>query len=262
MNKIPTLCVLVFAISCADNDSQLKQNPIDSKIIIETREVLASESRSLTFHCKTEKIYPCMNYPILTKSAANENSFEITFTGVGEMMLCLTALGPATTTVDLDVVPNGEYQIELNNAALKNKGFLRVSEAEIKLIFQTENGIEILRPTTRRVPQNTYWGTIGYHVASSGNLADAFLQKLSDNGAAFNKQAPGHYYYYEIDQNGDIVADVENSGYYFMKAFIFSFDGDESDLKALVAEEGGKYKSELTINMQTFRGESLNNWAN
>src|SRR5687768_8416949 len=110
--KISMFCFLTLAMSCADNDSQLSRNPIDSKIIIETRELLDAESRSLTFYCRTEKIYPCINFPILTETVANENSFEISFTSVGKRMVCLNALGPATTTVDFEAVPNGEYRIE------------------------------------------------------------------------------------------------------------------------------------------------------
>ena len=262
MKRLLILSILTLSLSCSDNDPELSKNPIDSQILIETRELLDRESRSLTFYCKTEKIYPCINFPILTEKEVNENSFEVTFTGIGETMICFTAPGPASTTVDLQTVQNGDYQIELNNANLKNKGTLRLSETEIELVFGQLNGIEIIRPTTKRVPQKTYWGTIGYHTSSSVTLVNEFLQKLRDKGAGFNKQTPGHYFYYEIDQNGDIITNTENSGYYFVKAFIFQFDGNESELKDHISIEGKTYKADLSINVETFRGERINNWSN
>jgi hypothetical protein len=138
---------------------------------------------------------------------------------------------------------------------------LRVSDTEIELILEQYNGIYIIRPTTYRVPQKTYWGNIGYHTSSSINLVDEFLQKLADKGAQFNKQTPGHYFYYEIDQNGEIITNTENSGYYFVKAFIFQYNGNESELNDLIMIDGKNYKADLSINMETFKGEQVNNWS-
>jgi hypothetical protein len=211
MKRLLTFCCFLLLFSCEDND--LGSNPIDSKIIIETREILESHSKRLTFFCKTEKIYPCVNFPLLTEEQSDENSFKITFTSVEETIFCFTALGPATTTIDLNTVSNGEYEIELNNAKLKNKGTLKVTDADISLQFGQKNGIDFVRENTKRVPANTYWGTIGYHVQSSSTLVDEFIQKFSDAGAVFDKQSPGHYFYYEIDNSGDIITNVENSGY-------------------------------------------------
>lgn len=261
MKRLLIFTTLTFLLSCEYNDSGLTNNPIDSKIFIETRELLDKNSRSLTFNCKTEKNYPCINFPILTDKGINENSFQITFTGVGETTICFTALGPASTVVDLKTVKSGDYPIEFNNANLKNTGILRVNDNEIQLVFGQQNGIEIVRPTTKRVPQNTYWGTIGYHQSSSINLVNEFIQKLTNKGAKFNKQIPGHYFYYEIDQNGDIITNTENSGYYFVKAFIFQFDGDESELKDVIKIDGKAYKVDLSINVETFKGERVNNWT-
>lgn len=206
MNRLLSFCFLTLLISCDDNDLGLKSNPLDSKVIVETREVLDPNSRHLTFFCTTEKIYSCVNFPLLTDKQADENSFKITFTSVGETTLCLTALGPATTSIDLNSVPNGEYEIELNNAKHENKGKLKVTDTDISLQFGLTNGIDFVRTNTKRVPNKTYWGTIGYHVESSSTLVDEFIQKFTDAGAIFSKQSPGHYFYYEIDNSGDIVS--------------------------------------------------------
>ncbi len=203
-----------------------------------------------------------MNFPLLTDKQVDENSSRITFTSVGETIICLTALGPATTTIDLNSVSNGEYEIELNNANLKNKGTLKVTDTDISLQFGQKNGIDFVRENTKRVPAKTYWGTIGYHVQSSSTLVDEFIQKFSDAGAVFTKQSPGQYFYYEIDNSGDIVSNVENSGYYFMRRFIFQFDGDEAKLKQIVQVDGKIYKEILSMSLETYKGEMIYNWGN
>jgi hypothetical protein len=261
MKNLLIFGVITFLTACEHDGPRLSSNPIDSEITIEAREVLDVGSRSLTFYCKTKKIYPCINFPIITDKVSNNYSYKITFTQVEETPLCLAALGPASAVVDLSSLENGNYQIELNNADLKNTGTLKVTDSEIKLIFGQQNGIEILRPVTKRVPPNTYWGTIGYHTAGTAAKVDEFLRKLADNGAVFNKQAPGHYVYYEIDKNGNIVADTKNSGYYFLKAFIFQYHGDEETFKAQIKSIALPYYNDLRINVETSSGQRVNNWT-
>jgi hypothetical protein len=262
MKRFLALYCLILLISCEDPDLGLKSNPIDSKIIIEPREVLEPNSRRLTLSCATERIYPCINFPIITEQQIVGNSIKIDFTSVEESMVCLTALGPARTVVDLNALPNGEYTLELNNAQLKNKGTLKLTDTDISLIFGIRNGIDFERINTKRVPQKTYWGTIGYHVQSSSTKADEFIQKFEDLGAVFNKQSPGHYFYYEIDNFGNMITHVENSGYHFIKGFIFQYDGDESKLKELVQVEGKNHKATLSIKLETYKGEVFYNWGN
>jgi hypothetical protein len=260
MKRLFAFCIVAILISCENDDSGLESNPIDSRIIIETREVLEPNSRRLAFFAKTEKFYHCVNFPLLTKQEIDENSFKVTFTSVGKSDICLTAGGPATTFLDFNTLSNGEYEIELNNANLKNKGTLKVTDTDITFLFGHKNGIDFVRENTKRVPTRTYWVTIGYHVQSSSTLVDEFIQKFKDAGAVFNKQSPGHYFYYEIDNSGDLLINAENSGYYFIRGFIFQYNGDESVLKQLVQVDGKNYEETLTMSLETYKGESFYNW--
>ena len=50
-----------------------------------------------------------MNYPIEVNTEINENEFKVTYTGVGDLNICLTALGPATRSIDFGNLSNGDY---------------------------------------------------------------------------------------------------------------------------------------------------------
>jgi len=254
------LFVVTLLLACKNTDDGLSNNPIDTKILIEARELLGQNARSLTFFCKTEKNYPCINYPINYSFSKTENLYNITFTDVGEVGLCFTAIGPASTTINLNSIPNGEYQLDINNANLHNKGSLKVSDSEINLNFSKKNGIEIVRQNTLRVPDKTFWGTVGYHTTSSENLVTEFFQKLKSEGVLFEKQRPGDYFYYVIDKNGEIVTNNENSGYHYTKAFVFQFKGDEVEFKKKVKTIASIYFDALYIYMETYEGETINNW--
>lgn len=251
---------VVLLTSCADDDTGLKLSPIDSKIIVELRETLSPASRSLGFFCRTEKIYPCANFPLTAEQRFGDR-IEITFTTVAKPEICLTALGPATTVIDFDTPQKGSYGIDLNNDRLMNSGTLTVSDTSLTLLFHNAHGIEIARTTTMRVPPHTYWGYIGYHTASSSTQVGEFLGKFADRGAMFNKQRPGHYVYYEIDDFGDIVANAEGSGHYFLKRYIFQYHGDEAALRDLIRTDGRDLRGEMYILLETYRGERINNWS-
>lgn len=262
MKKISIFVIAALFVACEQNEDPLKKNAIDSKIKVEVREYLDLNSRQLVLHCQTGKAYPCINYPILTEQVFQKNKLSITFTSVLETDFCFTAIGPASTVINLGNMVNGQYELELNNAELKNKGTLKISGSEIVLDFKSQNGIEIVRQITKKIPAGTFWGTIGYHSESTIEDVDKFLNKLNDiEGVAFNKQVPGEYFYYEINQNGDIVTNTENSGYHFVKAFIFQYTGnDEDKLKKEIDQLAAPYFDDLYINVETYKGERIYNW--
>lgn len=260
---IKFLAIGLFAslFSCEKTDLGLENEPIDSKIIVEAREVIEEQGKSIRLVAKTEEIYPCVNYSISTKFQLNENSYNITYTGIGEVDICFTAIGPATSIVPLGSLSIGTYPIELNNGNLKNEGALIVTDSEIKLSFGQLKGIEIPVTEYKRVPAQTYWGTIGYHTESTEKLAKQFIQELAEQGAEFNEQLAGDYWYYKIDQKGAIM-DAENHGYYFVKSIIFNYSGDESELRDLIRTGAGIDKEDLSISISAFTGEEINNWSN
>lgn len=262
MRKLLIICTVLLFTACKKDDSVLKSNPIDSKIRIGVWEVLGANSRTLTLSCATERIYPSGGFGINTTKKAISNGHSITFESIFQPEYGHALSSPASTIVDLGATPNGTYEIELNNANFKNKGKLKVTDNSIHLIFGPQKGIELIRTVTRRVPDKTYWGTIGYHHQTSLELVENFLRKFEQIGGVFKKQTPGQYVYYEINNAGDIVVDEKNSGYYYVKPFIFQFEGDEVDLKNLIRTEGKNYKDQLVINVENYKGEFINSWSN
>ncbi len=254
---------MVWMVSCSmTNHEESDITTFESLIIITPVEVLGQNSRELHFICQTEKEYPCVNYPILTNKIIDENGIFVTFEGVKETDFCFTAIGPATATLDLGSKSNGRYHLELNTKVQRNVGNLMISDSEFILDFMDQNGIVISRKATKRVPNYIYWGTIGYHIESSIDQVEEFIEKLKIEGAIFDKQTPGDYHYYQIDQEGQIVVNRENSGYWFLESFIFSFDGFEEDFNENILSLSKEYFPDLYININTFKGEQIFNWGN
>jgi hypothetical protein len=74
MSKLLML-VPVLLIACEYNEQFITTSPVDSKIIIETQELLVPDAKNVAFHCRTEKSYPCSNYPLLTEEKSTKIPF-------------------------------------------------------------------------------------------------------------------------------------------------------------------------------------------
>lgn len=256
----------VLLVACNKNaatpeNTLQEDNAIDSKIKVTVKEHL--NTKKLVLFCATEKAYPCINYKIRSEQYFNEgNKSSITFTDVPETGVCLTAIGPATTEIDLSALSNGQHILELNNAGIKNQGLIKISDSEIVLDFKDQKSIVITTPVIKRVPGQTYWGTIGYARATSERAVNQFIEKLRHLGAEFNKQQPGYYNFYQIGDTGEMIYDVKTSGYYFAKPLIFQYTGEESKLNDLVLTDGKElYKDDIYISVFTYKGGHFYNWG-
>lgn len=259
MRKLISFIILVNSLLACDSDETIETNVIDATIQITPMELLIPNANYIALSSKTDKLFPCENYKILTASSIGEENINITFFDVSETENCLTALGPAKNIFVLGELTNGEYKIGINNGSLKNNGLLKISNNEIVLDLESENGIEIVRKTTKRIPPNTYWGSVGFHTDSSLEKANEFLFELENMTGvkAFNKQIPGIYSYYEIKRNGEIVPD-SLSGYNFVKYFIFQFNGEDDDkFNNEIDLLATSYHDDLSISFQNSKGDTI-----
>ena len=248
--------LLILFVACEPNNLEPAQASLESGILIQPYEEIKDGKRSLVLLSQTEEIYPCMNFSLRAEKVLTDRSFKLTFTGVEEQEICLTALGPASNKIELGSIPNGDYYIELNNGSVKNKGLLSVTNREIELVFAQQNGIQIVTPKLMRVPENTYWGIIGYHNKEAAGLVAEFTSELKALGAKFNKQAPGNYGHYQVNAEGEMVL-PENHGYYFAEPMVFQYEENEIELKELIRSFGEQHQDKVYLYFNSHKGEDI-----
>ena len=144
MRRLLKIFILLLFFACNNDDLDLER-PIDSDLKIELREWISPDKQGLHLQAATERIYPCVNYLLMFDQHFDRKRIVITFTGVIETNICLTALGPATASIYLSHLEKGIYELELNNGALKNHGKLVITDTETKLEFATQNGVQIMK---------------------------------------------------------------------------------------------------------------------
>lgn len=254
--KLLTKATMLFLVILFGCQKDYTVEPIDSDIEIYLWETLGTSNRTLHFNCATERIYGCYNYTISTKYKETSDNIKIDFNGVIIPEFCLTALGPAKSTVDLGSLSTGTYNLNIEVEGKKSKGKLIVSPESYAIEITNPKQIKIKNSPLYRIPGGTIWGTVGHHAASSAALAQSFIDSLQTIGAKAKTYQSGDYGYFKIDANGEIVT-PEGHGYYYIKPFVFAFTGNNRDLIALVKSYGRDYGQLLNIYLYMASGEQL-----
>ena len=264
--KITAIALLAFTTFGCDKAKMYKG--IDSEINITMMEHL---SGTLQLYFSTTKIYPCMNYPIDLSWQKTSNRIEISFKRVIETDFCLTALGPATATIDLGVLSDGTYQLNLQNGEVKYSGELVVSSDNYTVNFVNSSDFRFKNMPLNKIPENSLWLAISY--SNEGTLS-SFLEILMDLGATKKQYSRGFYSFdvplytwfycgFMIDENGIITyyPDFTNLdgvmwGGMVKKSFAFQYLGDNTSIEQLVKQ----YKEQMEIRVYTDKGEQFLSW--
>lgn len=254
-----TVCTICITSSCHKEDSPAGTN-FDGNIKIRMAESVDSIKRTLSLTCFTEKIYPCSNFSIQTSSTITSGKITINFIKIAESPICLTALGPAYTTITFDRIPIGVYELELNFGNSKVTGQLNVSAGSIVATVPVQTKVQFINPDLKRIPDNTIFGTVHYHAAGTAPVVQQFIDSLQYFGATATLYPQGDYGQFQIEAGGSIKQ-IQDPGYYFTRYYIFNYTGYNNQLKNLVQRYGNAYPSELFVTLNSTKGQSFYSWV-
>lgn len=253
------LLVALGINSCKKSDTALTST-FNENLKIKMSETVDSTKRTLFLNCFTEKIYECSNYGIQSTFVLTNDKITINFIQIVVPSICLTSLGPASTVIKLDGLANKIYEIELNFGATKISGQLNVSANSFKATLPTQTKVQFVNPDLGRVPNNTIYGTIHYHVASTITTVQKFIDSLQFYGATSTLYPQGDYGNFQIESNGQIKQ-VQDAGYYFTRYYIFTYSNNSGQLKSLVRRFGVNYPDSLLVSLNSTKGETFYSWV-
>ena len=253
------LLVALGINSCKKSDTALTST-FNENLKIKMSETVDSTKRTLFLNCFTEKIYGCSNYGIQSTFVLTNDKITINFIQIVVPSICLTSLGPASTVIKLDGLANKIYEIELNFGATKISGQLNVSVNSFKATLPTQTKVQFVNPDLSRVPNNTIYGTIHYHVASTTTTVQKFIDSLQFYGATSTLYPQGDYGNFQIESNGQIKQ-VQEPGYYFTRHYIFNYSNNSGQLKSLVRRFGVNYPDSLLVSLNSTKGETFYSWV-
>ena len=246
--------LLVITESCNSTNPDTN-SIIDSNIkfkITEVHPVSGSSSMGIPqIHLilTTEKIYPCFNYGInLFKSISGRN-ITINLLGLNVPNICLTALGPASADVPMQV-GNGEYNLNIKSKGITDSYIVNVSDSLITV--SNKNG-EISSPAYNkyyRFPKNSFAYYCGTTIEDK-YICDDFLDTLK------SKINIKEFYFPEDGQKP--YPDSSMGHYYDMPAKFFIYNSEEDFDK--IGSIMSSYKKSVIKDKQGI-GISIVNWEN
>lgn len=251
------LIALISSISC-EKTTRDEYQVVDSDIIIRMSEELGNPTRTFELGLQTDKAYPCINYSLITNYETTTDKITIDILGIHSPSICLTAIGPASSTIPITNIQNKSYDIEFKIGANISTGKLICTFNEFKLQMNDLLQIKINGPVLKRVPVNTIWGTVGYHDSTTIDKVNDFINSLKAIGASEVNLEDGNYNYFEI-KNSKIV-EPTNSGYWFAKTFVYKFTGDKNLVRSIVKDYSKNFGDLMSISVYGDMGEEFLGW--
>ncbi len=189
-----------------------------------------------------------------------DDKITINFIKISAPNICLTSLGPASTIISLNGIANKTYEIELNFGANKIIGHLNVTAGSFIATLPMQTKVQFVNPDLKRVPNNTIYGTVHYHSASTSSIVQKFIDTLQLYGATPTLYPQGDYGQFQIEANGQIKQ-TQDLGYYFTRYYIFNYSNNSVQLRDLVKRFGINYPNLLSITLNTTKGEIFYSWT-
>lgn len=138
MKQFTLLFVIIFNsifISCNIFESENDLDPIEGKVIFsvtyDSTHIIYNHSGFLLL-LKTEKIYSCYNYEIISNVSINSGKINVELFGIDIEGLCATAEGPATSLKPLNI-SEGNYDLNINYMLKKDKYALSVNKLNVSV---------------------------------------------------------------------------------------------------------------------------------
>lgn len=251
------LCLLTLLLSC-ERATKYEYQVVDSDIVIKMSEDLGNPTRTFEFGLQTDKAYPCINYSLIINSEETTDKIIIDILGIYTPTICLTAIGPASSTIQIANIQNKSYDIQFKIGSNISTGRLICKSNEFKLQMNDLMQIRINEPVLKRVPINIIWGTVGYHSSTTVNKVNDFINSLEAIGASEANLEDGNYNYFEIENH--IIKEPTSSGYWFTKTFIYGFEGDKNLVRSVVKAYGKNFGDLMSISVYGDMGEEFSSW--
>jgi len=152
-------------------DSEIGFNPAE---VFDNSEVAPA---TLKINFATIKQYPCFNYDLLTTVTSQQDELIIRFDDVEIGPVCLTAIGPARTSV---MLPEKTKYLVLINGTDIDEYEIDITEQEINLIPQSTSFSQLNYTKIFRYPKDSFALMCGTNIDNT-HLCGDFYNILADS---------------------------------------------------------------------------------
>lgn len=255
---LPGLLAALFLFSCDDAPELEPVNTLGTDVQFSMAEYFEPGARTLSFKFLTQKDFPCINYRIQSEYRREGQEIHISLSDVEGADVCLEAIAPASTFLDLGELANGDYPMVIQvGESLVNTGTLTVSDEAFGLTMNEEQGLIVTTPRVLRIPEGVIWGQASHTSEATGaGVGQYLVSRLQEVGATPQRLPEGNYGYFTVDASGTTTSSTAPSE----SLFLLEYQGDIEAITPLVKETAGLF-SGASISLRTAEGDELKSWA-
>jgi hypothetical protein len=230
-NYVLLFLLLISSVGCSNDETvfnEYSQFIIDDKITTDFEfmpkevyeEYNKKQTPKLVLEIKTTKIYPCINYTIVASEFIENNELIIRFEKIDKSIICLTAIGPATTYIE---IPENITKLVLLNGDLIDEYSVDIDENKIEIASIKSSFTNSLYNKTFRFPKNSFAYICGTNTDNT-RIQTEFLNIILNNSSITE---------FNFDNDGRIPYPIESDGHWvdFPSSF-FKYE-NESDFEDL-----------------------------
>jgi hypothetical protein len=252
LSSLLLLLILSLLSSCLKHEKEYL--PLGD-VNLQMTEELTVNSRRLHFNFFTEEKYECLDNIIRYSSSSGPENIDITLIDVEKSEFCLTGPGPAIETIDLGSFGPGNYPVFIKVGNTQNTGSLQVTDETYIIGFDDPQMLIAFYDTLNRIPDDFFWGVVGYHFEDDEVKVDAFLDSLESFGAQPRTLTPGEYGYFQVDSIGKIII-PENPNFNFTESFAYEYTEPIKKIQDLIDYFYGVYPNSIFIYLYNSKGEA------
>lgn len=243
-------------INTFDYTKYITNESIDTEVKFMAEEVyLTNETQKPVLKLKliTTKVFPCINFGLSTTEFINDNELIVRFEKIIEPELCFTALGPATTYIEL---PENTSKVIFINGSVIDKYTIDINKQKISLTLIENNFTSSLYNNTFRFPENSFAYVCGTNTNNT-NIYTEFSAILDQNP---------NFIVHEFEGEGRIPYPETSDGNWAnhpSKYYKYSNFEEFSNLATILNEyssENIEENSGVTISIYSWNNVQFYNW--
>jgi hypothetical protein len=216
-------------------------------------DVKAPQKPIMKLKLLTEKQFPCINYGLKTTQFQQGNELIVRFDEIIQAEICLTALGPAVTYIDL---PENINKLTLINGNVIDRYAVDINAEKMNITLIEEHFTKSLHEKTFRVPENSFAYVCGTNTTNTNIYGDFLaILKQNPNFKEFEFQGEGRIPYPET-ANGHWVNHPS-------KFFIYSNPSDYTNLQNVLtnySKQNIQENSGVTIAIYGWDNLNFSSW--
>lgn len=181
MKKLTLIILSIIIFSCNTNDEGTNETEysefitgklIETEINFMAEEIYTTNETQepiLKLKLISSEIFPCVNYTLSTTEFIKGNELIIRFDEIIEPEICLTALGPAISYIDLPLNTN---KLTFINGNTIDKYSIDINEQKISVTLIENNFTTSLYNKTFRIPKNSFAYVCGTNTNNTNIYTD------------------------------------------------------------------------------------------